>query len=191
MPKRPHNLEYEEVQRSVKPTAAASAGSASSTSSSSSSSSSSPSSSSSSHAPRGARGPFATVRELADFIANRMKTPRGTPKFSAAETAKDLAYVPGAPLLAESAGDDCSLGPGAEKGLAFVRKERGAALPGDEHAAVAQLLRELRGLGGGGLAWMRAIDVEQSLCEFSKYRSRLPAAEGKPPSGGRRALSDG
>ena len=56
--------------------------------------------------------------------------------------------------------------------------EAGASGPagGADEEAVAALLARLRATEhtalrgrGGGLAWMRVIDVEQALCEYSKY----------------------
>lgn len=62
----------------------------------------------------------------------------------------------------------CRLGPGARKGLTLVR----ALQPTDfrtlsDEATVHSLRTALR--AERGLEWVEAIDVEQALCEFSKY----------------------
>ena len=136
---------------------------------------------------RGAAGPFVDVREASDFVAERMTVGK-RPQFSANEAAKDFAYVEGL-MLPQSSGHRCRLGPGAKKGLALVRaSDEGAALlaggvgadfvksedEGDAEAAAAaaavdRLRRALRRVPS--LAWVEAIDVEQALCEFSKYEA--------------------
>ena len=85
----------------------------------------------------------------------------------------------------------CRLGPGARKGLALVRAREGATLAGlDDEAAVARLRAAMR--ARAGLGWVEAIDVEQALCEFSKYDAYCcggvsaakrfkPAAAAQPP----------
>ena len=110
-------------------------------------------------------GPFADVHSAAEFVADQMTCSR-RPQFSANETAKDFAYWPG--LLAEHAAERCHLGPGARAGLAHVRA-RSAALPGDPEEAVAALRACLRARHPDLLGWVRAIDIEQALCEFAKY----------------------
>ena len=57
-----------------------------------------------------AEGAFADVQEASDVVAAHM-TVGIRPQFSANETAKDFAYVPG--LLSEHAPTRCRLGPGA------------------------------------------------------------------------------
>jgi hypothetical protein len=121
-------------------------------------------------------GAFKDVASAGAFVADHMALRRSDsdrpgrdmrPSFASAETAKDFAYLPC--VLAEDAAARCSLGPGARKGLAMVRQgECGiVAVAGDDEAAVHALLGELRAVGC--LEWMRAIDVEQALCEYSKY----------------------
>jgi len=118
------------------------------------------------------QGAFGDMAEASDFVAEAM-TFGARPQFSANETAKDLAYVPG--VFSEDALSRCRLGPGARKGLALVRK-LDEGLPTDDEEAVKQVCERLRrtereGLGEDRLEWMQAIDVEQALCEFAKYEA--------------------
>ena len=127
-------------------------------------------------------GPFATVSVATEFIADLMalrtvdadKPGRNMrPWFAAAETAKDLAYIDG--MLSADAALHCHLGPGARAGMSLVRAREpqllaGCSDTGSEVIALCAALRAARsGEGGSLLAWMQPIDVEQALCEFSKY----------------------
>ena len=112
-------------------------------------------------------GPFADVLEASDCVAELMTVGK-RPQFSANETAKDFAYVDG--LMQPASHHRCRLGPGARKGLSLVRafpKAEIAAM--DDEEAVSWLRTALR--RQPSLAWVEAIDVEQALCEFSKYHS--------------------
>jgi len=112
-------------------------------------------------------GPFVDVLEASDFVAECMTVGK-RPQFSANETAKDFAYLDG--LLQPAAHHRCRLGPGARKGLGLVRQEEPALQgPGDEEA-IEQLQGMLRA-ADPLLEWVEAIDVEQALCEYAKYRS--------------------
>jgi hypothetical protein len=117
-------------------------------------------------------GPFADVLEASDFVAEHMTVGK-RPQFSSNECAKDFAYVDG--LMQPASHHRCRLGPGAKKGLSLVRATDGAA-PGkselggmDDEAAVAWLRTALR--RRPSLEWVESIDVEQALCEFSKYEA--------------------
>ena len=58
-----------------------------------------------------------------------------------------------------------------------MRRDRASTAPplpaGNSDAAVAVLLGELRAHGLAKLGWMQSIDVEQALCEYAKYKSRI------------------
>eukprot|EP00518_Triparma_eleuthera_P016154 CAMPEP_0197553586 /NCGR_PEP_ID=MMETSP1320-20131121/9319_1 /TAXON_ID=91990 /ORGANISM="Bolidomonas sp., Strain RCC2347" /LENGTH=318 /DNA_ID=CAMNT_0043114363 /DNA_START=74 /DNA_END=1026 /DNA_ORIENTATION=- len=125
---------------------------------------------------RGEKGrPFESISEAQKVLIEKTKKPDGKErKFSSAEAAKDLAYLPG--FLSPGAFDKCRLGPGAEKGLSRVRKEytsnsnpwsTNQALKENDHEACKKLLSDLK--KKKELEWMRGIDVEQALCEFEKY----------------------
>lgn len=114
-----------------------------------------------------ASGPFADVLEASDCVAELMTVGK-RPQFSANETAKDFAYVDG--MMHASSAHRCRLGPGAKKGLTLVRALQRSELSGSsDEAAVEKLRGTLR--ARKGLAWVEAIDVEQALCEFSKYEA--------------------
>ena len=116
-----------------------------------------------------AEGKFADVLEASDFVADHMTVGK-RPQFAANETAKDFAYVEG--LMHPASHHRCRLGPGAKKGLQLVRTAEGETLgiaeSGDE-AAVATLRAALRATPT--LDWVETIDVEQALCEYSKYEA--------------------
>ena len=119
----------------------------------------------------GAHGPFTDVREASNFLADRMSVGK-RPQFSANEAAKDFAYIEGSNLLLPSSHHRCNLGPGAKKGLALVRAREGTELhvaDCSQESAVIALQAALREVAS--LDWVEAIDVEQALCEFSKYVS--------------------
>ena len=111
-----------------------------------------------------AQGPFNDVLDAADFVADHMTVGK-RPQFSANETAKDFAYIAG--LMRPASHRRCHLGPGARKGLALVRHLDAALTEKSEADAVEHLRQELR--TQPSLAWVEAIDVEQALCEYSKY----------------------
>ena len=113
-------------------------------------------------------GPFADVLEASDFVAELMTVGK-RPQFSANETAKDFAYIDG--LMKPASHHRCRLGPGARKGLVLVRQRMSSLLSNchSEEAAVASLRTELR--RAPSLAWVETIDVEQALCEYSKYEA--------------------
>ena len=114
-----------------------------------------------------AGGPFADVLEASDCVAELMTVGK-RPQFSANETAKDLAYVEG--LMKKTSAHRCRLGPGARKGLSLVRALQPAeyASPGlSDEAAIERLRAAMK--EEECLDWVEAIDVEQALCEFSKY----------------------
>ena len=117
-----------------------------------------------------AHGPFADVLEASNFVASSMTVGK-RPQFSANEAAKDFAYVAG--LLLPASAHRCHLGPGAKKGLQLVRAAEGDALwmsrSSGEEAAVSVLRDQLRAVPS--LSWVQTIDVEQALCEFSKYEA--------------------
>ena len=116
-----------------------------------------------------AEGKFADVLEASDFVADHMTVGK-RPQFSANETAKDFAYVEG--LLHPASHHRCRLGPGAKKGLLLVRTTEGKALGiagSGEEATVATLRAALRATPT--LDWVETIDVEQALCEYSKYEA--------------------
>jgi len=129
------------------------------------------------------QGPFEDVAGATAFIAEQMALRKQDgdscrdmlPSFSAAETAKDLAYVGG--MLHADASKHCRLGPGARAGLSHVVAREPELLggdgPRDDEARVAVLCSKLRATRGTDgcqrLAWIEPIDVEQALCEFSKY----------------------
>ena len=115
-----------------------------------------------------ADGPFADVLAASDCVATLMTVGK-RPQFSANETAKDFAYIEG--LMAPASHQRCHLGPGARKGLTLVRAAPSSkALGGkDEEEAVVFLRAALR--ASPGLSWVETIDVEQALCEFSKYEA--------------------
>ena len=114
-------------------------------------------------------GSFADVLEASDFVADCMTVGK-RPQFSANETAKHFAYVDG--LMRPASHHRCRLGPGAKKGLQLVRTKEGKGLGiagrGDE-AAVATVRAALRAIPS--LCWVETIDVEQALCEYSKYEA--------------------
>ena len=116
-----------------------------------------------------AEGKFADVLEASDFVADHMTVGK-RPQFSANETAKDFAYVEG--LMHPASHHRCRLGPGAKKGLLLVRTTEGKALGiagSGEEATVATLRAALRATPT--LDWVETIDVEQALCEYSKYEA--------------------
>ena len=127
-------------------------------------------------------GPFEDVLDAADFVAERMTVGK-RPQFSANETAKDFAYIPG--LMQPSSHRRCRLGPGARKGLLLVRRLDDRLCKLADEAAVEQLRTELR--EEPSLAWVEAIDVEQALCEYMKYDTYV--ADGVSP--GKRFLAPG
>lgn len=114
-------------------------------------------------------GPFTDVLEASDFVAESMTVGK-RPQFSANETAKDFAYIDG--LMLPASHHRCRLGPGARKGLQLVRAGEGKALgiagSSDEEAVLTLgiALREVP-----SLCWVQTIDVEQALCEYSKYEA--------------------
>eukprot|EP01079_Euglenida_sp_SAG-EU17-18_P008001 gene8001-1427_t len=153
-------------------------------------------------------GPFPSLPSATEFIALRMRNnrfgrylaqltfggallpgllsiaiQRSLPRFSSAETAKDLAYLPG--VLATGAGTaGCIMGPGARKGLALCRAWGAGTLPAKDGPAMETLLGHLWQHGchqkqAGPLKWMHLIDVEQALCEFAKYERYLTCSVGK------------
>lgn len=85
--------------------------------------------------------------------------------------AKDFAYVEG--LMREQSHHRCRLGPGARKGLSIVRAASAELGAMDDEAVVGKLRAALRKLPD--LSWVEAIDVEQALCEFSKYEAYCTA----------------
>uniref|UniRef100_A0A7S4C374 5-hmdU DNA kinase helical domain-containing protein n=1 Tax=Chrysotila carterae TaxID=13221 RepID=A0A7S4C374_CHRCT len=116
-------------------------------------------------------GPFADVLDASDFVAEQMTVGK-RPQFSANEAAKDFAYFAPGRLMLPASHHRCRLGPGAKKGLQLVRASEGDDLGircCTEDAAVTALWLELRGVPL--LAWVETIDVEQALCEFSKYEA--------------------
>jgi hypothetical protein len=115
------------------------------------------------------RRPFPSVLDASDFVAERMTVGK-RPQFSANEAAKDFAYIDGIMDL-RSSSHRCRLGPGARKGLTLVRGTEASVVPQglDDEAAVQVLRAALR--ERPRLFWMEAIDVEQALCEFSKYET--------------------
>lgn len=116
-----------------------------------------------------ADGPFTDVLEASDFVAEAMTVGK-RPQFSANETAKDFAYVDG--LMQPASHHRCKLGPGAKKGLSLVRATEGEALAiagSTEEESVEALRAALRLIPS--LAFVETIDVEQALCEYSKYEA--------------------
>eukprot|EP01052_Picozoa_sp_SAG31_P030073 SAG31_NODE_3053_length_4739_cov_24.623060_5_plen_223_part_00 len=114
-------------------------------------------------------GPFTDVLEASDFVAERMTVGK-RPQFSANESAKDFAYVDG--LMLPASHHRCRLGPGARKGLQLVRASEGKALGiagSSEEETVLTLRTALRTVPS--LCWVQTIDVEQALCEYSKYEA--------------------
>ena len=88
-----------------------------------------------------AKSPFGNLDQCAAFIEGRIikhLTRTDRPRFHSTEVAKDLCYWEG--LIAHGGKNVCSLGPGARKGLTFVKQERSRK------------------------------DAEQALCEFAKYQ---------------------
>ena len=77
------------------------------------------------------------------------------------------ADVPG--LMQPASHHRCHLGPGARKGLALVRGADAALGRLTDDQAVERLRADLR--TRRTLGWVEAIDVEQALCEFSKYEA--------------------
>lgn len=113
-----------------------------------------------------ANGQFRDVLEAADFVAEQMTVGK-RPQFSANETAKDFAYIAG--LMQSLSHRRCHLGPGARKGLVLVRSQQAQLHGLSEDEAVECLCGQLR--ERHSLAWIETIDVEQALCEFSKYEA--------------------
>jgi hypothetical protein len=95
-------------------------------------------------------GPFADVLEASDFVADCM-THGKRPQFSANETAKDFAYIPG--LMQPSAPLRCRLGPGARKGLALVRAADATLRKARDEAAIELLVERLRASSPALLSW--------------------------------------
>ena len=120
-------------------------------------------------------GAYADVLEASDHIAELMTVGK-RPQFSANETAKDFAYIDGL-MVPTKNGHRCRLGPGAKKGLTLVRAaDKELHGMGDEEA-INWLRTAMRKLPN--LAWVEAIDVEQALCEFSKYEAYRTAGISK------------
>jgi hypothetical protein len=116
-------------------------------------------------------GPFPDVLDASDFVAEHMTVGK-RPQFSANEAAKDFAYFAPGRLMLPASHHRCRLGPGAKKGLQLVRKSEGDDLgirSSVDDAAVMVLRAALRAVPS--LAWVETIDVEQALCEFSKYEA--------------------
>ena len=132
-------------------------------------------------------GPFADVLEASDFVAELMTVGK-RPQFSANETAKDFAYIDG--LMKPASHHRCRLGPGARKGLVLVRQRMSSLLSTchSEEAAVASLRTELR--RAPSLEWVETIDVEQALCEYSKYEAYVTTGISAGSDSGRAERSE-
>lgn len=111
---------------------------------------------------------MATVIPSARSHASRRVYCLLTPPGSAPRRAqaKDFAYIDG--LMLPASHHRCHLGPGARKGLTLVRGMGASGLAGMGDAAAVDALRtQLR--ASPLLDWVETIDVEQALCEYSKY----------------------
>ena len=78
------------------------------------------------------------------------------PHFHSTEVAKDLCYWEG--FIAQGGQNVCGLGPGARKGLTFVKQERsrrGKKVTSEHLAEELEIVQK---------------DAEQALCEFAKYQ---------------------
>ena len=90
------------------------------------------------------------------------------PQILANETAKDFAYIDG--LMKPASHHRCRLGPGARKGLVLVRQRMiPCSLPATRKKRLS--LHSAGAAPGASLAWVETIDVEQALCEYSKYEA--------------------
>ena len=106
-----------------------------------------------------AKSPFGNLDQCAAFIEGRIikqlkRTDR--PRFHSTEVAKDLCYWNG--FIAHGGQNVCGLGPGARKGLTFVKQERSRR---GKKVTSEHLAEELG---------IEQKDVEQALCEFAKYQ---------------------
>ena len=106
-----------------------------------------------------AKAPFGSLDQCAAFIEVQIikhLTRTDRPRFHSTEVAKDLCYWEG--LIAHGGKNVCSLGPGARKGLTFVKQERsrlGKKVTAEHLAEELEIVQK---------------DAEQALCEFAKYQ---------------------
>ena len=106
-----------------------------------------------------AKAPFGSLDQCAAFIEVQIikhLTRTNRPRFHSTEVAKDLCYWEG--LIAHGGKNVCSLGPGARKGLTFVKQERsrlGKKVTAEHLAEELEIVQK---------------DAEQALCEFAKYQ---------------------
>ena len=106
-----------------------------------------------------AKSPFGNLDQCAAFIGGRIikhLTRTDRPHFHSTEVAKDLCYWEG--FIAQGGQNVCGLGPGARKGLTFVKQElsrRGKKVTSEHLAEELEIVQK---------------DAEQALCEFAKYQ---------------------
>ena len=109
-----------------------------------------------------AKAPFGSLNQCAAFIEVQIikhLTRTDRPRFHSTEVAKDLCYWEG--FIAHGGQNVCGLGPGARKGLTFVKQERSRR---GKKVTSEHLAEELE---------IEQKDVEQALCEFAKYQIYL------------------